>query len=173
MLFFFAITSCYAEPPEEVINSCREEKKAHPLIKFEELYVSYDTDNQKITSCPDDSHRSIIRVEVNNYSFYQEHCGSQEFFLADKRILPLDQSVNHSLSPDVKPYGVTHISEWYLISYRGKDYICMSSGLSENGSGAATSQYYIVENAFDDKAPLTSHFYFFDKEFIEELKARR
>ena len=162
----------YADPPKEVITSCHREKAINPQIKFTELYLAYDYDNEKITSCPDDPHREIMGVETNNRAFYQEHCGSENYFLAGHRKFWLAQSVNHSYSPEIKPYGVGTISNWYLISFNENHYICMTSSLGPNGWAAATGQYYLIENAFSDNLELKAHFYFFDKKFIDKVRAR-
>lgn len=171
-LFSLFVPTSYAEPPKEVIQSCHLEKATDPAIKFTKLSVVYNYDKEKITSCPEDPDGGIIGVETNNRFFYQEHCGSQEYFLSGNRKFNLEHSINNSLSLEIEPYGVVNISNWYLISYSNINYICMTSPVGPNGWSAATSQYYLIENAFDDTQPLKAYFYFFDKKFIDKVRAR-
>ena len=172
ILFLFFISNSHSGPSKEVIKSCHQAKSIGPAVKFTELSVIYNFGNKKITSCLEDLDSEIIGVKIKNHSFYQEHCGSQKYFLAGKRKVNLGLSINHSLSFEIAPYGVLNASHWSLISYNNKNYICISSAVGENGWAAAISQYYLIENAFDDNQPLTAYFYFFDKKFIEKVRAR-
>ena len=45
-------------------------------------------------------------------------------------------------------------------------YLCILAPLSESGVGAALSQYYIIENAFNTNAVPSVYYYFFDKDII-------
>lgn len=172
-LFSIIVSTGYSEPPKKVIESCREDKAIDSTVKFKTLWVMYNIKNEDVKSiCPKEQYKDIIGVKTHKRFFYQEHCDSKEYFLANKRRFSLEKSISHSLSPEIEPYGVGYHSQWYLITYKNKKYICMSSGVGENGWAAAATQYYVVENAFDEHLPLKAYFYFFDKEFIDIVRAR-
>ncbi|HHT9167042.1 MULTISPECIES: hypothetical protein [Legionella] len=165
--------SLSAQPPKKVISSCHRERAIDSTVQFKELYVLYDIKPEDVKStCLNDPHRDLIGVKTEKRFFYQENCNGTEYFLAGNRRFSLEESIVHSLSPEIKAYGANYHSEWYLITFENVKYICMASVLGDNGWAAATTQYYLIENAFNDDLPLKSYFYFFDKKFIDIVRAR-
>lgn len=175
MISFFCLigATLNAQPPKKVVSSCHRKKAMDSTVQFKELFVLYDIKLDDVKStCLNDKDRDLIGVKTQKRFFYQEHCGSKKYFLAGSRRVSLETSKVHSLSAEIEPYGVNYHSDWSIITSQNIKYICMSSALGDNGWAAAVSQYYLIENAFNDDLPLKSYFYFFDNKFIDIVRAR-
>ena len=166
ILYLLFLPNNYSEPPKEVINSCHQDKAINSTIKLTELSGLYSYDKEKVSNCSDNPDLDIIGVEINNRSFYQGHCGDKIYFLTGNRKFDLKKSINHSLDISIEPNGVLYISNWYLIQYGNKNYICMASALGPNGWAAAVGQYYVVENGFEENKPLRIYFIFLIKNLL-------
>lgn len=160
----FSISS-YAVPPKQVLESCQALKAVDKNIKFVELNGLFDQ-----TEIDDCDYR--YRVKAKGYSFYTTLCGVPQLFVADHREISLSEAINKSLVAEIEPMTLNSISTWYKIDFKNTSYLCIRSAYGENGWAASVSQYYFVENAFDASQPLKLYYYFFDKEFIDQVRAR-
>jgi hypothetical protein len=167
ILLPFILSKAHAAPPKEIIKSCHQRQAVKPEIKLIELDGMFDY--KEIQGC---GYRQRYTVKTGKYYFYTEGCDDGQYFVAGNRKIKFENSVNKSSVVEIVPRRLTTVASWYKIQFKNKSYICMESALGENGWAAAVSQYYFVENAFDNNSPLQVYFYFFDKKFIDKVRNR-
>lgn len=185
---FLIISSiAFAQLPKEVIDSCHDGEADNsdsviymylpndlwcvaPLsiipvkndVEHRELYGSYDYEeiNGSEERYQFDSFMHHFSIEDNKY------------FVRSGSRTKLSDAINHSNHSIAEPGYINNVMTIAKITFNKKDYLCISGPLSQSGKFAAVSEYYIVENAFDNDKKIQLHYYFFDKEFVEMTRIR-
>ena len=104
-------------------------------------------------------------LTINGHIYGIVTCNDKFYLIIrDKKIDP-EKAVNKSVNSHIRPgFEFTGKASWYKIGFDNKEYLCIYAPISEQGIGAAYSQHYIIENAFDTKLAPKVYFYFFDKD---------
>ncbi len=157
-LSLFVTQNAFSEVPVEVIASCKNGKSARPSVTLKNLTAP--------AGLGDDEPNCMNHFESNEdgVSIGSIICDDQNYLIINKERINLNTAINHSINPSVKPGAdIDPTSEWYKIIFNEENYLCINVPLSSSGDGANISQYYIVENAFNQKKPILNY-YFFNKE---------
>ena len=100
-------------------------------------------------------------------------CNDIFYLIVRDKKIEASTAINMSINPEIKPGLIfSNRAFWHKIVQKDKSYLCIQSALSESGSGAALSQYYIIEDAFDQNSIPTPYYYFFAKDIIPITSSR-
>ena len=157
----FANSLSFANPPVEIIQSCKNMTAANNSIVMAEL------DGVGLNKTPDVNCRDQFENKINGHTYGWLTCDKKPYLIvADKRI-SLESSTNFSVSPSIKPdTPIIQTALWWRIDKADKSYLCIMSPLSENGAAANAFQYFLIEDAFDvNQKSYDIYFYFFNKDF--------
>ena len=153
-----ACSIAYAQPPFEVLRTCVDNKPYNSSINMVSLDDEGMAEENK-PNCEDE-----FDLKYNNSKYGLVTCQGTFYFIINNKKIKLKEAVNMSINPEIKPGNrLTNRSTWTKIDFDNHPYLCVEDSLSDSGVGAAHSQYYIIENAFDATLTPESYFYFFDK----------
>ena len=159
LFFIFLLNQGHAEIPFETLRSCIDLKPLNASIKLTDLDREGAVEVNE-PNCEDQYNRKF-----NGNTYGTVTCKNIFYLIINDKKIKLDTAINKSVNPEIKPGSTfTDRSEWYKIDQDNKSYLCIQSALSESGPGSSLSQYYVVENAFDLKAPPIVYYYFFNKD---------
>ena len=149
---------CLAIPPFQVLRTCIDNEPFEKRSTITEIegdgYAAKSLDG-----CEDQYDRTI-----NGHTYGTLRCNDKFYVIINDKKIDPELAENRSINPEIMP-GVefTTRSLWYKIGFENKEYLCILAPLAEQGVGSAHNQYYIIENAFDNKLQPKLYFYFLDK----------
>ena len=159
-LLFISITS-NANIPLEVLQSCIKLKPYNNNIQLSEL-DNDGYDNKKFDNCED-----LYDRIINDHIYGTADCYNKFYFIIKDKKLDPAKARNYSINPEIKPGNYfSSRASWYQINLAKESYICIAAPLTESGIGDSAMQYYIIENAFDEKKDPVIYYYFFEKDII-------
>jgi hypothetical protein len=157
----FLLSSCFAMPPYKVLQSCREQKPYTDKILYKPLEDGHFTKDPKGDPSCD---KLIYNIGEEDDEHFQYRSCKKDYLVIKGKDIDLTKANDFSVTGIVYPhYVIPQDSSWSRITYENQTYLCIESPLSQFGYGAANLQYFIVEHAFDNKAPPELYFYFFNK----------
>jgi hypothetical protein len=153
-----SINVCLAAPPFQILRTCMDINPYNNKVKMTRLDGEGYADHS-LQGCQDQYDRSI-----NGHIYGSLTCNDKFYLIINDKKVDPEKARNMSINPEIQP-GVEFTTRalWYKIDYENKEYLCILAPLSEQGVGSAHNQYYIIENAFDNKLNSELYFYFFDK----------
>lgn len=156
-----SISSTLASPPIPVLRTCIDNTPYNDKVSLSELDGDGFSD-ESMDGCEEQYDR-----EVDGRLYGSLSCNDKFYLIINDKKIDPELANNMSVNPEIKP-GVefTTRSIWYKIAFEDKQYACIVAPLAEQGVGAAYTQYYIIENAFDDTQNSELYFYFFDKNIV-------
>ena len=151
-------TPCLAIPPFQVLRTCIDNKPFENRGKITRINGEGYAD-KSLEGCEEQHDR---RINGNVYGTLR--CNDKFYLIINDKKIDPELAENRSINPEIMP-GVefTTRSLWYKIVFENNEYLCILAPLAEQGVGSAHNQYYIIENAFDNKLQPKLYFYFLDK----------
>lgn len=149
-----------ATPPVAVLASCKNAQAANPAVNFTKLTPP--------AGLGDDERDCLDHYEsvVDGFNYGAITCYDEAYIIVKGTRIKLSKAINHSINPSIKPGAdIAVTSDWSKIQFNNKSYLCIDVPLSMSGDGANTSQYYIVENAFNSSVPVI-YYYFLNKDIM-------
>jgi hypothetical protein len=156
----FFTSFVFAAPPFEILRSCIDNKPYNEKIEYTRL----DGDGVAEKSM-DGCEQQYDRL-IDGHAFGTLSCNEKFYFVINDQKIDPKLAENYSINPEIQPGGEFSSSVWYKIDYENRSYLCIFSSLSDHGVGGAYNQYYIVENAFDNKLIPKLFYYFLDKDVV-------
>lgn len=156
LIGFFSLNQSYAEPPFDVIQACINGETSNSSLSITQV------EETGFTKSPSQC-ETKYKLNLSGHEFGTFACNGHEFLLVGEQKISLNKAINRSLNSQIKP-GHLHpaLSSWSRIDANEDSYLCVESPLSTSGIGAANTQYYLVEHAFDASLKPVAYYYFFN-----------
>jgi hypothetical protein len=161
LVAMFLIQQGFAQPPYEVLTSCINSKPLNEKVTLTLL------NGGGFSSKSENNCDEPYEIQFKDQKFTYTSCNDRDYLMVADKKLFLDASVNMSANSEIKPEILyPHLSSWMKVDYSSQSYLCISSPLSQSGSGADVPQYYLIENAFIKNIAPIAYYYIFDKNII-------
>ncbi len=174
MKYFFALilvllnTIVYSEPPYEVIDSCRRSEAVNTDVIFDDLGKATFSSSEKEKGC-----EVRYTIVVAGKEFITNQCQHSFYFMFGANKIKLEDALNQSLDANAAPGWLNPATaRWSAIHYKKQTYLCVKGLVTEDKAISKYYQYYILDNSTNNEEPYL-WYYFFDKNFIQEIKAEK
>lgn len=155
------LNQSYSKPPFEILRSCIDLKPRNSAITLTEL-VDGTVSKVNEANCENQYSETF-----NGHLYGMVTCNDIFYLIINDQKVQANTAINMSVNPEIKPGNIfTNRAMWHKIDQNDTSYLCIQAALTESGIGAAYSQYYIIENAFNTNTAPSVYFYFFEKDII-------